>query len=48
MVTNTQSAPTREDIALAEVGHTDVSRATVWFLVAFFLSRSRRSPQSRW
>jgi alginate O-acetyltransferase complex protein AlgJ len=37
MVTNTQSAPTREDTALAEVGHTDVSPATVRFLLAFFL-----------
>jgi alginate O-acetyltransferase complex protein AlgJ len=37
MVTNTQSAPNREDNALAEVGHTDVSPATVRFLLAFFL-----------
>jgi alginate O-acetyltransferase complex protein AlgJ len=37
MVTNVQSALTREDIALREVGHTDVRGGTVIFLLAFFL-----------
>jgi alginate O-acetyltransferase complex protein AlgJ len=36
MVTNVQSPPTREDIALREVGHTDVRPGTVRFLLAFF------------
>lgn len=37
MVTNTQSTPNREDIALREVGETDVGPATVRFLLVFFL-----------
>lgn len=37
MVTNTQLPATREGVALAEVGHTDVSRGTVRFLLVFFL-----------
>jgi alginate O-acetyltransferase complex protein AlgJ len=37
MVTKAQSVPTRESIALVEVGHTDVSAGVVRFLLIFFL-----------
>jgi hypothetical protein len=44
MVTNTQLPSTREDIALAEVGHTDVRRGTVRFLLVFFLTAIAAVP----
>ena len=37
MVTNRDAPLTREEIAQREIGHTDVGRGTVWFLLAFFL-----------
>jgi alginate O-acetyltransferase complex protein AlgJ len=37
MVTNAQPAPTREEIAQREIGHTDVAPGTVRFLLVFFL-----------
>lgn len=44
MVTNVHSAPAREDIALREVGHTDVGRGTVVFLLVFFLAAIAAVP----
>ena len=44
MVTPEHAAPAREEIALREVGHTDVARGTVRFLLAFFLTALAAVP----